>query len=96
MSLMQEIVTLKPTHGDTKRANTPEQRQTRPPNMSDLMDLGVVTAGVYELTTKEIKTVRSRVYALNKHNTFGWRWRTLVEPAHGKSRTQLLLVWRIH
>lgn len=96
MTMMQEIVTLSPTHGNTARANNTEQRVKRAPNMAELMDLGVVSAGVYELTEREIKTTRSRVYSLNKHNAFGWRWRTLVEPLYGKSRTSLLLIWRIH
>lgn len=75
------------------KANT-EQGEKRLPNYDDLVNAKPVDANVYELTKQEIQTVRSRVYALNKHNAFGWRWRTLVEPAKGL-RNQLL-VWRIH
>jgi hypothetical protein len=71
-----------------------EKGTRRVPSYNDLINSKAVEADVYELTKKEIQTVRSRIYALNKDNQFGWRWRTLVEPTKGL-RNQLL-IWRIH
>jgi hypothetical protein len=89
--VMQE---LRPTHGDTSRANAKGRRPSGIPTLQEVMDIPAAVAGIYEMTEKEIKTLRSRVYALNKHNAVGWRWRTLVEP--GKGKHHLLLIWRIH
>lgn len=85
---------LRPTHGDPSRANLRKDADRRVPTVQDVMDLPAADAGVYYLTEAEIKKLRSRVYALNKDNHFGWRWRTLVEP--GRGRFSQLLIWRIH
>lgn len=90
----QWVKELSPTHGDVKRVNQRKDSIRRVPSVQDVMDLPAADAGVYMLTEKEIKTLRSRIYALNKDNAFGWRWRTLVEP--GRGRYHQLLVWRIH
>lgn len=89
----QMILGLVPSHGDTRMANASRAHKGAP-TMQNLMDIPAAVAGVYELRPEEIKTVRSRVYALNKDNAFGWRWRTLVEKTGG--RTDTLLIWRIH
>lgn len=93
MSIRSLIKELQPTHGNTAAANRGAPAR-RLPGLQDLLDAKPVSADVYNLTEQEIKTVRSRVYALNKDNAFGWRWRTLVEPSRG--RFHQLLVWRIH
>lgn len=87
------ILGLQPTHGDTRTVNTARQH-SGVPTLQHLMDIPAAVAGVFELRKEEIKTVRSRVYALNKDNAFGWRWRTMVES--GSGRTDTLLIWRIH
>lgn len=83
---------LQPSHGNKRSANTKGTR--RAPNIQEIMDLEPANSGVYELTESEIKTLRSRVYALNKDNAYRWRWRTLVDGKKG--RYSQLLIWRIH
>jgi hypothetical protein len=85
---------LVPTHGQTRAANLRRDAERRVPHIQEIMDLPAANSGVYMLTENEIKSLRSRVYSLNKNNAFGWRWRTLVEP--GRGRYSQLLVWRIH
>lgn len=58
------------------------------PSDRDIMRIPVARAGEYELSEKEIKLVRSRIYSLNKNNAAGWRWRTMRDG-------NILLVWRI-
>jgi hypothetical protein len=87
------ILGLRPTHGDTRKVNAKRQARTAP-TLQHLMDIPAAVAGVYELRPEEIKTTRARVYALNKDNAFGWKWRTMVE--RGSGRTDTLLIWRIH
>lgn len=86
------IAELRPSHGDTHMANTRVHRAV--PNVQDIMDIPPAVAGVYEMREEEIRRLRSRIYALNKDNHFGWRWRTLMEKGRGRYHT--LLVWRIH
>lgn len=85
---------LRPTHGNTVKANQKKEARRQVPSTQDIMDVPPADAGVYMLTQREIKSTRSRIYALNKDNAFGWRWRTLVEP--GRGRYQQFLIWRIH
>jgi hypothetical protein len=85
---------LRPTHGNITKVNLKKDAPRKVPTTQDIMDVPPADAGVYMLTENEIKQIRSRVYALNKDNAFGWRWRTLVEP--GRGRYQQLLIWRIH
>jgi hypothetical protein len=85
---------LYPTSGVIAKANQRRDALRRTPTMQDVMDLPTADAGVYMMTEREIKTLRSRIYGLNKDNAFGWRWRTLVEP--GRGRYHQLLIWRIH
>lgn len=59
------------------------------PTEADIFRIPKATAGEYDLSDRETKLVRSRIYALNKSNAAGWRWRTMREKG-------LLLVWRIH
>lgn len=87
----QNIAALRPTHGDTRKAN--QSRVSQAPTHQNLMDIPASVAGVYELRPEEIKRVRARVYSLSKDNAFGWRWRTMVEKGYG--RTDTLLIWRI-
>lgn len=85
---------LSPSHGNPNKANQRRDADRKVPTMQEVMDLPSADAGVYMMTEKEIKTLRSRIYGLNKDNAFGWRWRTLVEP--GRGRYHQLLIWRIH
>jgi hypothetical protein len=85
---------LHPSHGDVTRVNQRQDADRRVPNIQEVMDLPPANSGVYMLTEREIQKLRSRIYALNKDNHYGWRWRTLVEP--GRGRYSQLLIWRIH
>jgi hypothetical protein len=85
---------LRPTHGNPTKANQRRDAHRMVPTMQDLIDLPPAEAGVFMMTEQEIKRKRSQLYALNKDNYFGWRWRTLVEP--GRGRYHQFLVWRIH
>ena len=58
------------------------------PSEADIRRIPLARAGEYELNEREVKTLRSRIYALNRENVPGWRWRTLREGP-------LLLVWRV-
>jgi hypothetical protein len=62
--------------------------QSTVPNDLDLRAIPLARAGEYELSEREVKKTRSRVYSLNRDNAGGWRWRTLREGT-------LLLIWRI-
>lgn len=59
------------------------------PTKEALKAIPAAQAGEYELNEKQMKQLRSRIYALNKDNGAGWRWRTMREG-------RLLYVWRIH
>jgi hypothetical protein len=58
------------------------------PSDKDILGIPLARAGEYELNEKEVKTLRSRIYALNKDNAANRRWRTMREGS-------LLIVWRI-
>jgi hypothetical protein len=58
------------------------------PGEMEICSIPLARAGEYELSDREVKTLRSRIYSLNKHHVHGWRWRTLREG-------NLLMVWRI-
>ena len=58
------------------------------PTDADLFRIPLARAGEYELTDAETRTLRSRIYAINKNHVHGWRWRTLRND-------RLLLVWRV-
>ena len=75
-------------HIREKKMKKPELARSNIPNDSDIINIPLARAGEYELSDREIKTVRSRVYALNKHNAARWRWRTMREG-------NILLIWRI-
>lgn len=84
----------RPSHGRTNKVNQRRDAARRVPTIQELVDLPPADAGVYMMTKSEIKRKRTQLYALNKDNAFGWRWRTLVEP--GRGRYHQFLVWRIH
>lgn len=57
------------------------------PSIADLEAIPKAGAGEYELTGKETRTLRSRLYSMNK---VGWRkYRTMREGP-------LVYVWRIY
>ena len=58
------------------------------PTDHDLLNISLSKATEYEVNMKEFKTIRSRIYSINKNNAAGRRYRTLYE--HG-----ILMVWRI-
>lgn len=58
------------------------------PSEIEITSIPLARAGEYELSDREMKTLRSRIYSLNKHHVHGWRWRTMREGSR-------LLVWRI-
>ena len=80
---------MKPAKAKVKTQNNVVPLRTQFPTNDDIMSIPLAKAGEYELTDKEIKTLRYRIYALNKNNAAGWRWRTLREGRY-------LMVWRIH
>lgn len=58
------------------------------PSEQDILGIPLAKSGEYELSDIECKRLRSRIYAINKDNAAGWRFRTIREGT-------LLLVWRI-
>lgn len=58
------------------------------PTEQDLNRIPLSRAGEYELSDTEMKTLRSRIYSLNKNNAANRRWRTMREGS-------ILMVWRI-
>lgn len=58
------------------------------PTEAAILSIPLARAGEYELSDREMKTLRSRIYSLNKHHVHGWRWRTMREGNR-------LMVWRI-
>lgn len=56
--------------------------------LSAVQALPPITKGVYDMADRECKKFRSRLYALNKNNAAGWKWRTMREGS-------LLIVWRV-
>jgi hypothetical protein len=74
--------------------NRKSDARRRVPSIQEVMDLPPAAGGIFFMTEKEIKTLRSRVYTLNRDNAFNWRWRTMVDGQDG--RYSQLLIWRIH
>lgn len=66
----------------------PVKNRRRMPTDDEILSISRAASGEYELTDKECKTLRSRIYSINKHNHAGFRFRTLREG-------RLLMVWRI-
>lgn len=58
------------------------------PTLDTIESIPRASCGEYELTDKEAKTLRSRIYSLNKNNARGWRWRTMRDGSY-------IIVWRI-
>lgn len=58
------------------------------PTDNDILAIPKARTGEYQLSDKEMKKLRSRIYALNKDNAAGRRWRTMRDG-------DLLIVWRI-
>lgn len=58
------------------------------PSNNDLLNISLSKATEYEVNLKECKTIRGRIYSLNKNNAAGRRYRTLYEGG-------ILMVWRI-
>lgn len=71
-----------------KTQNNVVPLRTQVPTDDAIMSIPLAKAGEYELSDREVKTLRYRIYALNKNNAAGWRWRTLREG-------RFLMVWRI-
>lgn len=74
-----------------------------PPSADDILRLPLAEGARYQLDQLDIIRVRARVYALNKDNAAGWKWRTTMLRAKTKSRKKTvinnlahtLIVWRI-
>lgn len=58
------------------------------PSMGVIQSIPRAQCGEFELSDRELKTLRSRIYSLNRNNAAGWRWRTMREGP-------LVMVWRI-
>jgi len=58
------------------------------PSEAEILSIKCAVAGEYEMSDREAKTVRKRIYSINKHNVVGMRFRTVREG-------NLLMVWRI-
>ena len=63
------------------------------PSAGDLKRLPLARGGTYVLTSDQVTAARARVYALNRDNAAGWRWRTMAERAP-RGRV-ILTVWRV-
>lgn len=74
-----------------------------PPSADDILRLPLAEGARYQLDQLDIIRVRARVYALNKDNAAGWKWRTTMIRAKTKSKHKkvinnlihTLIVWRI-
>lgn len=74
-----------------------------PPTDADILRLPLAEGARYQLDQLDIIRVRARVYALNKDNAAGWKWRTTMVRAKTKSKNKkvinnlahTLIVWRI-
>lgn len=75
-------------HLPNSRHAPPRRPSNVAPSDKDIWSIPRAQAGEYELSDKEVKTLRSRIYSLNKDNAAGRRWRTMREG-------NLLIVWRI-
>lgn len=51
------------------------------PTEADLLALPLAATGEYELSDKETRQLRSRIYALNKNNA-SFRWRTMRDAPY--------------
>lgn len=60
----------------------------RMPSLGEIEAIPLARAGEYELSDKEVRRLRSRIYSVNANNAAGRRYRTLRDGP-------LLLVWRI-
>lgn len=70
-------------------AHLPPVRGSRHmPSMDEIQRIPKARSGEYDLSEKDAKRLRSRIYSLNKNNAAGRRWRTMRDGS-------LLLVWRI-
>ena len=58
------------------------------PTAESLMALPLAGAGVYDLSDREVKKTRQRIYGINRENAAHRRYRTMREAP-------LLFVWRI-
>lgn len=58
------------------------------PTDHDLLNISLSKATEYEVNERECRTIRSRIYSINKNNAAGRRYRTLYEFG-------ILMVWRI-
>lgn len=73
------------------------------PTLEDISRLPLAEGGRYLVDETDMKTIRGRVYALNKHNAAGWKWRTTVIRSKTKSKNprviknliHTLVVWRV-
>jgi hypothetical protein len=59
-----------------------------PGTMNSIMGLPRAAQGEYEVSDREARIIRSRIYECNKEHPRGYKFRTLREG-------NLLLVWRI-
>lgn len=71
----------------TNVARLPVRASTMPTD-NEILAIPKARTGEYQLSDKEMKKLRSRIYALNKDNAAGRRWRTMRDG-------DLLIVWRI-
>lgn len=72
----------------TDFARVAHLRVTQMPTDADLGLIPLSRAGEFELSDRECKRLRSRIYKLNRHNAAGRRWRTMKNGP-------ILMVWRI-
>jgi len=57
------------------------------PSLEQLLNIKLADTHEFELTDKETKATRARIYALNREND-AYRWRTIRE-------FPLLLIWKL-
>lgn len=69
-------------------SSIPLLRSNTMPTMEAIQQIPRAATGEFDLSDKEARTLRSRIYSLNKNNAAGRRWRTLRDGT-------LLIVWRI-
>lgn len=59
------------------------------PTDKDILAIPKAKTGEYDLSEKEMKQVRTRIYSINKNNAANRRYRTMRDGS-------LLIVWRIN
>lgn len=76
------------THSKVVPSHKSRRAQAVVPSDNDILLIPRAQAGEYELSDKEVRVLRQRIYRINKDNAAGWKFRTMRDRPY-------LMVWRI-